>query len=370
MENGIEKGSSRIISIGTAVPNYGTSQKNILQFMQKAYNEHEASRKLNLLFHHSGIKTRYSVIPDFSGQKYELFDEHQSRPFLDKRNEIYKDKALPLAISAIKDSLKGVSIPLNFSHLITVSCTGLQAPGLDAQIIEELNLPDSIFHTSLNFLGCNAAFPALKIADSFLKSQPDAKVLIVCVELCTLHFQPKYDADNLLSNTLFGDGAAAVIVVPESFASENTLKGLCITGFDSKLLSEGKNLLGWNPTSVNFEMILDSLVPSFLGSEIETVMSKILENFNLTKNAISHWAIHPGGKKILDEIERELQLMSSELKHSYHVLNKYGNMSSPSVLFVLNEILSNEINPGDIVLSMGFGPGISIESALMKYEVN
>lgn len=370
MKTGIDK--SRIISIGTAVPEYEALQDTILEFMQDVYSEPVASRKLNMLFQHSGINTRYSVVPDFSNQGSNiLFSKNNGKPFLEERIDVYKQHALPLAIGAIHSAFKRLKLPVNefgITHLITVTCTGLHAPGLDAELMEHLKLPSDIFHTSLNFLGCNAAFPALKIADSLVKSDPGARVLVVCVELCTLHFQPKGNSDNLLSNTLFGDGAAAVIMTSQEYAQKQSFEGITLNGFYSSLLSKGKNLMGWNLTSINFEMILNSGVPDFLGKELETLKEKIAVRLNIRFSDIQHWAIHPGGKKILDEVKQQLSLTSDDLRHSYQVLKKYGNMSSPTVLFVLAEILKDGIKNGDNILSMGFGPGISIESAVMTYE--
>lgn len=212
---------SKIISIGTAVPKYGTSQKTILDFMEAAYNNDVASRKLKVLFNYSGINTRYSVIPDFDRNMpgHVLFNGSQIIPNIEERSNLFKEQAVSLAILAIENAFKKIDTTISdfeITHLITVSCTGIYAPGIDAAIIEQMNLPNDIFHTSINFLGCNAAFPALRLADSIAKTDDNAKVLIVCVELCTIHFQPKDNHDNLLSNSLFGDGAAAVVVVPET----------------------------------------------------------------------------------------------------------------------------------------------------------
>ncbi len=365
METGSD--ANRIISIGTAVPEYLTSQDTILQFMHKEYRDTTASRKLNVLFHQSAINSRYSAIPDFSETDgRSLFPLTHETPMVEKRIDIYKQMALPLAVKAIKDSFQNIQTSVaefGITHLITVTCTGIYNPGLDIELMQELDLPADTFHTGINFIGCNAAFPALRIADSIVKSQTDAKVLVVCVELCTLHFQPKNDSDNLLSNTIFGDGAAAVIIVSDSLANKQNLKGFSLNGFSPMLLKRGKDLMGWNVTSVNFEMILDAGIPEFLGEELSQLMVAVAEKLQLTPDNINHWAVHPGGKKILQTVERGLQLKNDELKNSYKVLRNYGNMSSPTILFVLNEIWKNQPKSGDTVFALGFGPGISIETA-------
>jgi len=363
---------SKIISIGTAVPKYGTRQSAILDFMHAAYNDDTASRKLKILFHHSGIRTRYSVVPDFDNSKLKhyLFNGNQNIPTVEKRLNIFKEHAVSLAIEAIQNSLKKLNTTIaefEITHLITVSCTGLYAPGIDAELIEQLNLPNDIFHTSINFLGCNAAFTALKLGDMIAKTDENAKVLIVCVELCTIHFQPKNNHDNLLSNTIFGDGAAAVIVVSDTDPKQNHQGGIAINGFYSLLLRKGKDLMSWNITPVNFEMVLDAKVPEFIGDEVDDIVLKAGKKLNIMPSTIDKWAIHPGGKKILDAIKKQLQLNDTDLQYSYKVLAEYGNMSSPTILFVLNEIMQAEHKPNETIFSIGFGPGLSIETAVFTY---
>ena len=363
---------SRIISIGTAVPKNGLSQSRILDYLHTAYNDDTTSRKLKVLFQKSGISTRYSAVSDFDGNLSEskLFISNEVLPDIETRINLYKEHASSLAISAINNSLGKLNSTISEflpTHLITVTCTGLYAPGIDSELIEQLNLPNDIFHTSINFMGCNAAFPALKIADMIAKTQENARVIVVCVELCTLHFQPKNNTDNLLSNSIFGDGAAAVLVVSDNFANQAHYNGMEMNGFYSILLSKGKNYMGWNINPVNFEMILDNLIPDFIGDEVIDILSKAGKYLSLTRNTIDYWAIHPGGKKILETIKKRLQLNDSDLKYSYKVLEEYGNMSSPTILFVLNEIIQDKHNTNETIFSMGFGPGLSIETAKFTY---
>jgi len=364
---------SRIISIGTAVPEYGAKQSAIQEFMRTAYHDDTASRKLNILFHNSGINTRYSVVPDFNnGQsRHNIFNVNQSTPDVEKRLNVFKENAVSLAIDAIQNALQKLNITIadfEITHLITVTCTGIYAPGIGAALIEQLNLPNDIFHTAINFMGCNAAFPALNLADMITKTDENAKVLVVCVELCTLHFQPKNDNANLLANTIFGDGAAAVVVVSDTAAKQNHQSGLSVNGFYSLLLNKGKNLMGWNITPVNFEMVLDAGIPEFIGSEVNDIVMKAGKKLNISPAAIDKWAIHPGGKKILDAVKKQLPLSDADMQYSYKVLADYGNMSSPTILFVLNEIMQAEHINGDKIFSIGFGPGLSIETALFTYE--
>jgi len=366
---------STIISIGTAVPQYSANQSTILEFMHTAYNDATASRKLNILFHNSGINTRYSVLPDFGSHHSgnSLFKVNQQTPDVTQRLTVFKENAASLAIGALNNAFQKLDTTIadfKITHLITVTCTGIYAPGLGAALIEKLNLPEDIFHTAINFMGCNAAFPALNLADMITRTDENAKVLIVCVELCTLHFQAVDNNDNLLANTIFGDGSAAVVVVSDTAAKKNLQAGLSINGFYSLLLYKGKNLMGWNITPQNFEMVLDSSIPEFIGNEVNEIVMKACKNLKIDPSAIEKWAIHPGGKKILDSIKKQTQLSDTDMQYSYKVLSDYGNMSSPTILFVLNEIMQADHTEGENIFSIGFGPGLSIETALLTYVSN
>lgn len=366
---------STIISIGTAVPQYCAKQSALLEYMKTAYNNDTASRKLNILFHNSGIQTRYSVLPDFGNNQTEnrFFNVNQPVPDITQRLTAFKENAASLAIAAMKGAFQKLNTSIadfKITHLITVTCTGIYAPGLGAELIEQLDLPNDIFHTAINYMGCNAAFPALNIADMITKTDENAKVLIVCVELCTLHFQAVDNNDNLLANTIFGDGAAAVVVVSDRAAKENRQSGLFLNGFYSLLLNRGKSLMGWNITPVNFEMVLDTGIPEFIGNEVNEIVIKAGENFRIDPTFIDKWAIHPGGKKILDTIKKQMQLSDADMQYSNKVLSDYGNLSSPTILFVLNEIMQAKHADGETIFSIGFGPGLSIETALLTYVTN
>ncbi len=361
---------SRIISTGTAVPEFASPQKDILGYMCRVYNNETVSRKLRILFHASGIDRRHSVVPDFGNSTIENLFFGNGTPDVEKRMNLYRDNASALAIAAVQDLFKKLDTDIQsfgITHLITVTCTGLYSPGLETEIIKKLHLPSDIFHTSVNFMGCNAAFPAQKIADSFARSEANARVLIVCVELCTIHFQPKDDTDNLLSNTIFSDGAAALLMVSDEYAQQQKLKGLFVGGFYSGILEEGKDLMGWNVKPFNFEMVLSAGIPSFIGNKISRFIADTSRHLNVTTEMIDRWAVHPGGRKILDQVKMQLGMKNGEMKYSYQVLKDYGNMSSPTILFILNLILGQELRYGEKIMAIGFGPGITVDTVLYHY---
>lgn len=362
---------SNIVSIGTAVPAYHTPQSEILEFMQQSYADPIISRKLSVLFAHSGISFRHSAIPDFDLKEDsgELFGLNKERPDVHLRHENFKKLFLPLALNAVEESLKPLEACLKTSditHLITVTCTGLYAPGPDICLMKALGLSTDVMHTGINFIGCNAAFPALRIADMIAKADSNAIVLIVCVELCTLHYQPITENDNILSNTIFGDGAAAVVVTSRSAIHRDDSSYLEIHDFYSQLIPSGGDLLCWNITPAAFEMKLDASLPGLIGEEVGQLFEKIQKKLNINKDTIKHWAFHPGGKRILDAIQKSINLNDKDMHYSRGILNNYGNMSSPTILFIINEIWKENPEIGKQIFAMGFGPGLSIDTTLLS----
>jgi predicted naringenin-chalcone synthase len=355
---------SSIISIGTALPAYGALQQEICNFMQQVYNGSTDERKrLQLLYERSGIHKRYSAVPDYNStlNKRELYPNTSNLepfPSLEKRMELYQQHAPILAQQAIVNALENTDFKTeHITHLITVSCTGMAAPGLDLQLMEILQLKASTQRTAVNFMGCYAAVHGLKMADAIAQQNADAIVCVVCVELCTLHFQKTNDYDNLTANAIFGDGAASCIVAGE----KNNSKGLTIKNFYSEVHSQGKQDMAWQLSSTGFLMTLSSYIPQLIETNINSLLSNALAHYRVVKQNINHWAIHPGGRKILEVISTQLQLEKDALQNSYEVLKACGNMSSPTILFVLKKLLENNEVSGNI-LGAAFGPGLTMET--------
>ncbi|MGZ3885201.1 MAG: type III polyketide synthase [Bacteroidia bacterium] len=358
---------SKLISIGTFLPEHKIAQKDILAFMLGVYSPPAEDRKrIELLYNRSAIDYRYSVVPDYASDisKREFYPQTRNLepfPSLEKRMEWYHPHALKLSAGAIKKCIAGKIELHEITHLITVSCTGMSAPGLDLALLEELGLNHDIYRTSVNFMGCYAAVHGLKIADGICKSEPQAKVIVVCTEICTLHFQKDLEMDSVASSLLFGDGAVAALVTHDSDPG----KGLHIKGFYSEVKLQGKKDMAWHLSSKGFLMTLSAYIPDLLKEDIKTLAQKALKKHGVENNAVSHWAIHPGGKKILETFSKELGLKEDDLRFSYKVLKNYGNMSSPTVLFVLKEIM-DELDPekNSTVFSAAFGPGLTMETVL------
>ncbi|WP_411272749.1 type III polyketide synthase [Daejeonella sp.] len=367
--------SSCITAIGTANPKYRTPQHDIYQFMAEAFNldKNNASRLKNI-YDNSGIDFRFSVLPDF-GKKtnegrllFENSEDENSFPGTEKRMAKYQQEAAGLALAAVKSCLKSYSE--NFSskitHLVTVSCTGMYAPGIDINLVELLGLHPGVERTCINFMGCYGALNALKTADYICRAQSDAKVLVVCIELCTLHFQKENTLDNWVANSLFSDGAAAAII---ENSSHRTLSGsvLQLDTFYSEFIPAAKNEMGWNIGDKGFEMKLTSKVSKLIFKHIPAVAKTLLEKAGLNADDIELYAIHPGGRKILEAAETALGFSHERNKFSYEVLRDYGNMSSASILFVLEKTLSEKgAGISKNILGFAFGPGLTVESMILK----
>ncbi len=358
---------SKIISIGTAVPAYRHRQEDIFDFMQRVYASGEAEkRKLKFLYRQSGIETRYSVIPDYSLPATQWTFFHASEnlepfPSLEDRMRCFQQYAAPLSVEAINSCLENFPRQ-QITHLVTVSCTGMSAPGLDLELLELLQLPETTHRTSINFMGCYAAIHALKLADAFCKADKTASVLIVCTELCTLHFQKAYTPDNITSSLLFGDGAAAVLVTGDDAA-----KGLSIDHFYSTVSFKGKQDMVWELSSKGFQMTLSGYVADLIEEDFAGLVHNALLTHQLTRDDITHWCIHPGGKKILEAVHKSLGFVNGQLQHSYDVLRDYGNMSSATILFVLQNIMkSRAATEQNRIFGAAFGPGLTMETFILS----
>jgi predicted naringenin-chalcone synthase len=352
---------ANLISIGTALPEFCNEQSGILKFMQKAYKLDEAeARKLAFLYKQSEIERRYSVIGDFSSDETEwsFITDEAKGPSVHCRMKMFDKYAADLSAAAINNCIEGFITAKEITHLITVSCTGMSAPGLDLQVAEALQLQSNIFRTSVNFMGCYAAIHALKIAKMICQTSPKANVVVVCTELCTLHFQQEFSYDNAAASLLFADGSAAVLL-SNSLSSPNALS---LKTFYSEVATKGKEEMSWQISNNGFLMKLSSYIPQLIQEDITALVNRALEEGKISKEEITHWCIHPGGKKILEVIQRQLSLSVEDLSCSRLVLSKYGNMSSPTILFVLKEIMQGIVNRPANVFGVAFGPGLTMET--------
>jgi alpha-pyrone synthase len=358
---------SSIVAIGTAVPACKIEQQHAAELVSTRLNLSAAEKRLlKSVYNATGIDSRHTVLRNEAYLSFYPDDPNQPFPTTEDRMVIYKDNALPLAINAITNCLE--SLPTlkltDVTHLITVSCTGMYAPGIDIELVQQLELNSSTKRTCINFMGCYGAFNALKVADDICKSDPTANVLVVSVEICSIHFQNNTNLDNLISNAIFSDGAAAVLIQ----AKANQIKQLSIEGFHCDLLPQTSQDMAWKIGNSGFDIVLKSYVPEVIQSGIAQFAKKLLSKFDSSLSQIDLYAIHPGGTKILQACESSLNITKEQNKYSYDVLREYGNMSSATVLFVLKKIWDT-LKPNDNqknLFSCAFGPGLTLESVLIK----
>lgn len=365
--------TSSILAIGTAVPEYKIPQTQVVEFMAQAHAmDDQNANRLKALYRATGIKTRYSTIGDYASTNSSNHKFYAPNPELDPfpttqfRSEHYRQHAAELSTKSASNCLSQVNVKVKeITHLITISCTGMYAPGLDIDLVNSLGLNSDVSRTCINFMGCYAAFVGIKSAHAFCAADPKAKVLVVATELCTLHFQKKSDEDNLIANAIFGDGSAALLIAnPDSQNHEGlSLKPLA---FQNEIYAEGATEMAWNIGDFGYEMKLSAYVPSLIEKGIATLVSRL--KGKVKADQIQHYAIHPGGKRILEVIEQELDINRADNWAGWEVLRSFGNMSSPTVLFVLKTLLDNleKHHRGDKVLSLAFGPGLTVESMLLE----
>ncbi len=363
---------SKITAIATSVPAFKHSQKTLFEFANTVYSSNaDDTRKLQFLYNHSGIDTRYSIIPDFDlATKQRIFftnDKHvQPEPSIEIRMQLYENNAAKISADTIEKCITDKINAKQITHLITVSCTGMSAPGLDLQIMEMMNLPNNISRTSVNFMGCYAAIHAMKIGDAFCNNDKNANVIIVCTEFCTLHFQAAPTIDNITSSLLFADGCAAILIQHNEAG-----KGLRIDNFYSDVNFAGKKEMAWQLSSNGFLMTLTGYVPALIKADFEKLVSNALKNSNRKKEHVTQWCIHPGGKKIVDSIADALKMDRATFVNSYEVLKDYGNMSSPTILFVLQKILQQiekRRAKKQVIFGAAFGPGLTMETFTATYD--
>lgn len=364
---------SNIISIGLANPIHKIEQHKVFDFMGKAHGFDGAELdRLKALYRATGIKSRYSVIPDYSTsdlkdwQFYPTNSELAPFPTTKQRAELYRNEASKLSVKSIQAAIEKTHLEApDFTHLITVSCTGMYAPGLDIDLVHQLGLSTSIERTSVNFMGCYAAFTAIKLGDQICKANAAAKVLIIATELCTIHFQKESDEDNLVANAIFGDGSAALIMSANKADSKHQIV-LSPSAFLNELYPEGATEMAWHIGNHGFEMKLSTYVPALIEKGIHQLVERLLKKADA--KSINHFAFHPGGKRILEVIESELAVEKKQDWAGRQVLEEYGNMSSPTILFVIKllwDSLSSE-HKGEQILSLAFGPGLTMESMLLR----
>ena len=359
-----------IHNIATAVPKGSFEQSFLREKMKEHVSQRPATRRIiHSLYSNSGIEKRHTVVNDFHSNGHpRLFFQKEgslSEPSTKTRNDLYAKHAKKLFVEVagqLIDQNKTITKE-DITHVITVSCTGFFAPEPAYEIVKQLGLSPSIERYHIGFMGCFAAFPALKMARSFCEADPDATVMVVCVELCTLHLQASEETDQLISASVFADGGAGAIVSAKPPTDKAVFR---MEQFQTSIAEQSEKDMAWTIGDTGFDMVLSTYVPDIIKSNLKAALQPLMEAYEFSFSDITHWPIHPGGRAILDKIEQNLELHPAQLQNSRNVLANYGNMSSATILFVLQQLLNQPAADNEeTALAVAFGPGLTIESGLL-----
>ncbi len=364
--------SLQILGIGTATPPHRIAQLEAAEWANSMSLDPSHRSTVSKLYRRVGVRTRHSVLLTASADGIpahkKLYKPPTSAedlgPSVAARMQAYEASAGPLAIEAARRALNdGRCAPSNITHLVTVSCSGFAAPGLDIALIRELQLPSSVQRTHIGFMGCHGALNGLRVARAFAESDSRACVLLCAVELCSLHHQYQGAADQIVANALFADGAAALVGRSGRVAGDGQDLGWQLVATGSTVIPETESLMSWQIRDHGFQMGLSPQVPVVIERELRPWVERWLVEHQLAIDQVGCWAIHPGGPRILQACATALGLTADQLQTSQDVLADYGNMSSPTVLFIVERLRRERRRPPCVMLA--FGPGMTAEAALL-----
>jgi predicted naringenin-chalcone synthase len=346
--------------VATAVPPYDVHQT----FRNFAQSLFEGDRRGSSVFRRmaelSGIEHRYSVLAPAGSGANDAINAHEfyrpgAFPDTGARMRVFEQYSPALAQAAVERLNLG-TMREQITHLLITCCTGFSAPGLDFEVVQRCQLPSSVERTMIGFMGCYAAINALKLARHIVRSEPGARVLVLNLELCTLHLQETAQIEQVLSFLLFGDGCAAALVTAEQ-------EGIALDRFRAVVVPGTGDMITWNIGDFGFDMVLSGQVPGTIHDALQKSVGEILDGAGVRD--IELWAVHPGGRTVLDAVERAFALAPEALAASRDVLRRYGNMSSSTVMFVLENMLHKAAR-GARGCAMAFGPGLTAETMLFR----
>lgn len=351
-----------LLGSGVAAPAESLSQVEAADFAATRSADNERQKAwLHRIYRQSGVQRRASVLLNGDGlagleQFYPATDKYG--PTTAARMERYAAAAGQLGARACRGAFDDAGVePRSITHIVTVSCTGFVSPGMDAELIDRLDLSPDIGRLNIGFMGCHGAFNGLRTARAIAANQPGARILLCCVELCSLHFQYGWNTQHVVANALFADGAGAVIIGQSSCTDGRRLVDIA-----SRIAPASADAMTWQIGDHGFQMTLSPDIPPLIRGAAHEWLDGWLAAHQLTVADIAHWAIHPGGPKIIETVLASLSLPGSAGEASRAVLAEHGNMSSPTVLFILERLRRQDA--AGLCVALGFGPGLALEAAL------
>jgi len=360
-----------LLGIGTAVPGGVLTADRAAEIAaQLTANSPRETNRVRSAVRLCRVEKRHSVlIPEGSGVDLPFFTQRPpgaaNPPSTAERMSLFAAEAPPLAARAAEDAIRAARVDRgSITHIITATCTGFFAPGPDIRLIELLGLSRHVSRTHIGFMGCHAALNACAAARAIARADSSAVVLVVCVELCTIHFQHSLDRDALVPNSLFGDGAASAVISARVPHKDSSL--FRVIAEASAILPETSHAMSWTIGDAGFRMTLATETPEFIRVGLHAPVEAFLAQHGIAIGDVAGWAIHPGGPRVIESALGALALDANHGASSNHIMRNFGNMSSPTVLFILNELAGRRIS-GPVV-ALAFGPGLVAEMMLFRLE--
>ena len=349
--------SVKITSVATQLPPYTRSTEEIIPFLKVwlSGQDKRYQRKVIKLFENAGVERRYSIM-----DAEEVF----LKTSFEEKNDIYKRETIKMAEGALTKALNKASlIPTDIDFIITVSCTGIMIPSVDAYLINKLDMKQDIVRLPVTEMGCVAGISGMIYANNFLKANPNKRAVVIAVESPTSTFQIEdFSMVNIVSAAIFGDGCACTVL--SSYEEE---KGPEIIDEAMYHFYNAEHMMGFELKNTGLQMVLDKEVPKTIASHFPKFIHPFLERNDLSIEEVDHLIFHPGGKKIVQTIEEIFGSLGKNIDITKAVLKEYGNMSSATVLYVLERFIDQGVEKGDIGLMLSFGPGFTAQRLLLKW---
>ncbi|QBA64131.1 type III polyketide synthase [Muriicola soli] len=347
----------RIVSVAKELPRYRRATKEILPFVELwlSGQEERFRRKVIKIFEAAGVDTRYGIMN---------IEEVFTATSFEQKNEIYSREVKKLGTAVLDKALKqsGWS-PDSLDYIITVSCTGIMIPSLDAYLINALGLRGDVTRLPVTEMGCAAGVSGIIYASNFLKSVPGKRAAVIAVESPTATFQLNdFSMANMVSAAIFGDGAACVLL-----SSEEEAQGPKLLGEEMYHFNNATHLMGFDVVNTGLKMILDPAVPTTISEHFPAIIHPFLKKHNSTIEKVDHLIFHPGGRKIVETVESLFGKLGKNIDDTRETLRLYGNMSSATVLYVLERFMDKGIAEGEQGLILSFGPGFSAQRVLLEW---
>lgn len=348
-----------IIGIGTALPRYCVPQADVGDWLQRILPDRRAHRLVRGLFRGPSIQSRHMVIPDALPESEPVL-YRDSFPLLADRMRIYRKEAPALALQAAERALADASLSgSDITHLVVVTNTGAYTPGPEAEIAHRLGIDPGRERMLVSMMGCHGAFPGLRVARRIAEQDPEARVLFVSVELCSIHVHPHPTPGEIVAFSLFGDAAAALVL---QGSAADTARFVTLGTSISRVERSGRDLLRWDLVDDGFHIELSKDLPDSIAQRVSGFVAPLVTELGGGSDParVGSWCVHPGGVSILQKVQDALGLPPGALETSFDILQKAGNISSASILFILQQEL-DRLEPGDPGILLGFGPGLTFE---------